>query len=104
MMHLTNWIDYLMAHPLIGGAILVILVLFVGMVLAKLLVWSIISFILLVLAIAVTYRVSQPKTILKKVQEGIESVKDEIKGDKTTRQLQKEVKKGIDNLNKELKK
>ena len=102
---LGKWIDYLVANPIIGIAVVVILVLFLIMVFTRLFKWAVIAFILLVVAIAVTYRVSQPKDIVKKVQEGIETVKEGMKkGEKEVKKLSREVEKGATEVKKAVKK
>lgn len=97
----SNWIDYLMANPLIGIVVVVILILFIIMVLSRLFKWALVAFILLVVAIAVTYRVSQPKDIIKKMQEGIENIREGVqKGQNEVKKVGKEVQKGAKELEK----
>lgn len=109
---LGHWIDYLVANPIIGTVVVVVLVLFLVMVFTKLFKWALITFILLVVAIALTYRISQPKAIMEKMQEGIESVKEGLgtakkelqKGEKEVNKAVKEVEKSVKKLEKDTKK
>jgi uncharacterized membrane protein YraQ (UPF0718 family) len=102
---LGHWVDYLIANPIIGIAVVIVLVLFLVMVFTKLFKWAIIAFILLVVAIALTFRVSQPKAIIEKMHEGIESIKEGL--GTTQKELQKgekEVKKTLKKVEKDIKK
>ncbi|MFH1213404.1 MAG: hypothetical protein V1681_04905 [Candidatus Neomarinimicrobiota bacterium] len=96
------WISYLTAHPIVGAAILAALILFVIMVLIRLIKWAILSFIILALAVGFTYKVAQPKKIVRQIQQGIESV-TKAKPDKVSKEIQKNVEKTVEKVKDSLK-
>jgi len=77
-----------------------VLILFIFMVVARLLKWAIISFILLALAIGITYKVAQPKKILERMQKGAEQVVKDVKSDKVVKEVQESAEKAIDKITK----
>jgi len=97
---MQDWINYLTTNPLIGAVVLAVLILFIFMVVARLLKWAIISFILLALAIGITYKVAQPKKILERMQKGAEQVVKDVKSDKVVKEVQESAEKAIDKITK----
>jgi len=96
---MQDWINYLTTNPLIGAVVLAVLILFIFMVVARLLKWAIISFILLALAIGITYKVA-PKKILEHMQKGAEQVVKDVKSDKVVKEVQESAEKAIDKITK----
>ncbi|HOV23429.1 MAG TPA: hypothetical protein PL107_04075 [Candidatus Marinimicrobia bacterium] len=98
------WISYLTSHPIIGVALTAALVLFIIMVIARLIKWAIISFIILALAVGLTYKIAQPKKIIDRIQEDVESVSKngaEKASDKIQKSAEEAVKKVKESLKKE---
>ncbi|HPY00720.1 MAG TPA: hypothetical protein PKV04_05080 [Candidatus Marinimicrobia bacterium] len=97
------WISYLTSHPIIGVALTAALVLFIIMVIARLLKWAVISFIILALAVGLTYKIAQPKKIIDRIQKDIESV-TENDSEKVTDKLQKSTEEAIEKVKESFKK
>ncbi len=71
---MNSWIDYLVANPVIALSMAVVLILFIFMVLRKLIKWAIVSFVILALAIGVTYKDSQKPDVIKELEKKTEKV------------------------------
>jgi len=97
------WISYLTAHPIIGAALIAALVLFIIMVVIRLIKWAVISFLILALAVGITYKIAQPKKIIDRIQEGVESV-TQTTSEKVTDKIQKSAEKTVDKVKESLKK
>ena len=96
---MDKWIDYLNANPVIALALVDVLVLFVFMVFRKLINWAIISFVILAVAIGLSYNEAQKqpqivKDILKKGENFKEKVlkESEKAAEKTIEELKKNIK------------
>lgn len=97
------WISYLTAHPIIGAALIAALVLFIIMVVIRLIKWAVISFLILALAVGITYKIAQPKKIIDRIQQGVESV-TQTTSEKVTDKIQKSAEKTVDKVKESLKK
>jgi hypothetical protein len=97
------WISYLTNHPIIGVAIVAALILFIVMVAIRLVKWAVISFIILALAVGLTYKIAQPKKIIDRIQEGVESV-TRTSSEKVTDKIQKSAEKTVEKVKKNLNK
>ncbi|HPC35021.1 MAG TPA: hypothetical protein P5268_01995 [Candidatus Marinimicrobia bacterium] len=97
------WISYLTSHPIIGVALAAALILFIIMVVARLLKWAIVSFIILALAVGLTYKIAQPKKIIDRIQEDVESV-SKTGAEKVTDKLQKSAEEAVEKVKESLKK
>jgi len=94
-----NWIDYLSANPVLALALVVVLVLFLFMVLRKLIKWAIISFVVLLIAVGLSYREAQKQPqIVKDILKKGESLKEKV-----LKEGEKAAKKTIDKLKKSIK-
>ena len=71
---MSSWVDYLVANPVIALSMVIVLILFVFMVFRKLIKWAIVSFVILALAIGVTYKDSQKPDIIKELEKKTEKV------------------------------
>jgi len=97
------WISYLTAHPIIGAALIAALVLFIIMVVIRLIKWAVISFLILALAVGITYKIAQPKKIIDRIQQGVESV-TQTTSEKVTDKIQKSAEKTVGKVKESLKK
>ncbi len=97
------WISYLTNHPIIGVALVAALILFIVMVVIRLVKWAVISFIILALAVGLTYKIAQPKKIIDRIQEGVESV-TRTSSEKVTDKIQKSAEKTVEKVKKNLNK
>lgn len=97
------WISYLTTHPIITAALIAVLVLFIIMIVIRLIKWAIISFIILALAVSLTYKIAQPKKIFDHIQEGVESV-TRTSNEKVTDKLKKSTENTIEKIKESLKK
>jgi hypothetical protein len=96
---MENWIDYLSANPIIALATVLALVLFLFMVFRKLITWAIISFIILAIAVGLSYNDAQKSDLLKRGEKILkESEKilniNEKDASKAINKIKKEIKKG----------
>ena len=77
---MNDWVNYLLANPVLALVMVVILLLFVFMALKRLMKWALIAFVVLIAAAGLTYRNSQKPQFLerleKKAEEIIEKGKD----------------------------
>ena len=71
---MSSWVDYLVANPVIALSMVIVLILFIFMVLRKLIKWAIVSFVILALAIGVTYKDSQKPDVIKELEKKTEKV------------------------------
>ena len=71
---MSSWVDYLVANPVIALSMVIVLILFVFMVFRKLIKWAIVSFVILALAIGVTYKDSQKPDVIKELEKKTEKV------------------------------
>ncbi len=97
------WISYLTDHPIIGAALVAVLILFIVMVAVRLIKWAILAFIILALAVGLTYKIAQPKKILDRLQEGVESV-TQTNSEKVTKKIQKSAEKTVEKVKESLNK
>jgi len=95
---MENWIDYLSANPMIALATVVALVLFLFMVFRKLIKWAIISFIILAIAVGLSYNEAQKSDLLKR---GEKILKE---SGKKLNLNEKEANKAINKIKKDIKK
>jgi len=94
---MENWIDYLSANPIIALALAVVLVLFLFMVFRKLIKWALISFIILAIAIGVSYNEAQKSELMKRTETILK------KSDKIFKNSEKGAGKAIDKIKKDIK-
>ena len=76
MENMQNWFQYLCANPILGIAVVVILLLFVVMVLRKLIKWAVISFVILAVVVGLTYNESQKSEVVRELEKQAEKLKD----------------------------
>ncbi|MBN2600980.1 MAG: hypothetical protein JXR87_03190 [Candidatus Marinimicrobia bacterium] len=95
---MENWIDYLSANPIIALALVVVLVLFLFMVFRKLIKWALISFLILAIAIGISYNEAQKSELVKKTETILK------KSDKILKNSEKDAGKVIDKIKKDIKK
>ena len=87
---MENWIDYLSANPVIALALIVVLVLFLFMVFRKLLKWALVSFLILAVAIGISYNEAQKSDLVKRGQKILE------KSEKTANEIRDKIKSELD--------
>ena len=95
---MENWIDYLSTNPIIALALVVVLVLFLFMVFRKLIKWALISFIILAIAIGVSYNKAQKSELMKRTETILK------KSDKIFKNSEKDAGKAIDKIKKDIEK
>ncbi|MBU0710891.1 hypothetical protein KJ762_01240 [bacterium] len=95
---MEKWVDYLSANPVVALALVVVLVLFLFMVFRKLIKWALISFIILAIAIGVSYNEAQKSELMKKTETILK------KSDKIFKNSEKDASKAIDKIKKDIKK
>ncbi len=87
---MENWMDYLSANPVIALALVVVFVLFLFMVFRKLIKWALISFVILAIAIGLSYNEAQKSDLVKK-------------GQKILKKSEKSANDALDKIKKEIK-
>lgn len=95
---MENWIDYLSANPMIALATVVALVLFLFMVFRKLITWAIISFIILAIAVGLSYNEAQKSDLLKRGEKILKESGKKLNFN------EKEANKAINKIKKDIKK
>lgn len=95
---MENWIDYLSVNPIIALALVAVLILFLFMVFRKLVKWALISFIILAVAVGVSYNEAQKSELIRQGEKILKKSERLLKegerdADKTLKKLQKDIKK-----------
>lgn len=95
---MENWIDYLSVNPIIALALVAILILFLFMVFRKLVKWALISFIILAVAVGVSYNEAQKSELIRQGEKILR------KSERILKQSERETDKALNKLKKDLKK
>ncbi|PIS28345.1 MAG: hypothetical protein COT43_06515 [Candidatus Marinimicrobia bacterium CG08_land_8_20_14_0_20_45_22] len=90
---MNEWIQYLSSNPIAAAALIGVLVLFIVMVLSKLIKWAIVSFLILALALGLTYKNAQKPKMVKQIEKQAEKI---------FKKSQKESEKSLDALKEKL--
>ena len=102
---MSNWLNYLVANPVLALALVIVLVLFIFMVLRKLIKWALISFVVLVIAVSFTYNDSQKPDVIDKIKEKTGEIADKIKEktkEKAGKKIEEATEKAIDDIKEQI--
>ncbi len=95
---MDNWLNYLSFNPVVSLALVVVLVLFLFMVFRKIIKWALISFVILAVAVGLSYNEAQKPDLFKKLQKQSKGILKD--GEKTASKAIERVKKEIEKKNK----